>query len=173
FAIVRRLRDQGVAVMFVSHRLEEVYDLCDKITVFRDGAYVLTAPTSELSTEETIRAMVGRRLDTLFPKEDAEIGEVLLRVRGLTRAGVFRDISFDLRRGEILGLFSLVGAGRTEIARVLFGADPADSGTIELAGESVNITSPSAALRQGVAYVPEDRHALGLVLEHPIAANVT
>ena len=173
FAIVRRLRDQGVAVMFVSHRLEEVYDLCDKITVFRDGAYVLTAPTSELSTEETIRAMVGRRLDTLFPKEDAEIGEVLLRVRGLTRAGVFRDISFDLRRGEILGLFGLVGAGRTEIARVLFGADPADSGTIELAGEPVSITSPSAALRQGVAYVPEDRHALGLVLEHPIAANVT
>jgi rhamnose transport system ATP-binding protein len=173
FAIVRRLRDQGVAVLFVSHRLEEVYALCDSITVFRDGAYVLTAPTAELSTEETIRAMVGRRLETLFPKQDADIGDVLLRVQGLTRAGVFHDINFDLRRGEILGIFGLVGAGRTEIARVLFGADQADSGTVELAGNPVTITSPSAALRQGIAYVPEDRHALGLVLEHPIAANVT
>ena len=173
FAIVRRLRDQGVAILFVSHRLDEVYALCDTITVFRDGAHVVTAPTAELSTEETIRAMVGRRLEALFPKEDATIGEVLLRVRGLTQAGVFRDISFDLRRGEILGLFGLVGAGRTEVARVLFGADQADSGTIELEGRPLRVTSPTAALRLGIGYVPEDRHALGLVLEHPIAANVT
>ena len=173
FAIVRRLRDQGVAILFVSHRLDEVYALCDTITVFRDGAFVVTAPTAELSTEETIRAMVGRRLEALFPKEDAAIGKVLLRVRGLTLAGVFRDIGFELRRGEILGLFGLVGAGRTEVARVLFGADQADTGTIELDGQPLRITSPSAALRQGIAYVPEDRHALGLVLEHPIAANVT
>src|SRR5918998_4384629 len=129
FAIVRRLRDQGVAILFVSHRLDEVYALCDTITVFRDGAFVVTAPTAELSTEETIRAMVGRRLEALFPKEDAAIGEVLLRVHGLTLAGVFRDIGFELRRGEILGLFGLVGAGRTEVARVLFGADQADAGT--------------------------------------------
>jgi rhamnose transport system ATP-binding protein len=173
FAIVRRLRDQGVAILFVSHRLDEVYALCDTITVFRDGAHVVTAPTAELSTEETIRAMVGRRLEALFPKEDATIGDVLLRVQGLTQAGVFRDISFELRRGEILGLFGLVGAGRTEVARVLFGADQADSGTIELDGRPVRITSPSAALRLGIGYVPEDRHALGLVLEHPIAANVS
>ncbi|MDQ3694320.1 MAG: sugar ABC transporter ATP-binding protein [Chloroflexota bacterium] len=173
FAIVRRLRDQGVAILFVSHRLDEVYALCDKITVFRDGAYVLTAPASELSTEETIRAMVGRRLESLFPKEDAEIGDVLLRVRGLTRAGVFRDVGFDLRRGEILGMFGLVGAGRTEVARVLFGVDRADGGTIELDERPVDLSSPASALHHGIGYVPEDRHAQGLVLEHAIAANIT
>ena len=173
FMIVRRLKEQGVAILFVSHRLEEVYAICDTITVFRDGAYVLTAPASELTTEETIRAMVGRRLEALFPKEDATIGDTVLAVRHLTLAGQFRDISFALRRGEILGLFGLVGAGRTELARVLFGIDAPDSGAISLNGAPVTIGSPSAAMRHGIAYVPEDRHAQGLVLEHPIAANIT
>jgi len=173
FTIVRQLRDQGVAILFVSHRLEEIFALCDRITVFRDGAYVITAPITELTTEETIRHMVGRRLETLFPKEDAEIREVVLQVRGLTRSGVFRDISFDLRRGEILGLFGLVGAGRTEIARVLFGADQAEAGEIRIGGERVTINSPTTALHHGIGYVPEDRHGQGLVLEFPIAANVT
>ncbi|HYP59664.1 MAG TPA: sugar ABC transporter ATP-binding protein, partial [Thermomicrobiales bacterium] len=108
FAIVRRLREQGVAILFVSHRLDEVAALSDRVTIFRDGGYVITAPTSELSTDQIIRHMVGRRLDSLFPKEDAEIGEVVLSVRELGRLGAFRDISFDLKQGEIVGLFGLV-----------------------------------------------------------------
>ena len=173
FAIVRRLRERGVALLFVSHRLEEIFALCDRITVFRDGAHVVTAPTSELTPESTIRQMVGRRLEALFPKEPAEIGEVVLRVRGLTRTGVFRDIGFDLRRGEILGLFGLVGAGRTEVARVLFGADRVDAGEVWVDGAAVAIDSPTTALRHGIGYVPEDRHGQGLVLDFPIGANVT
>nr|MBA3416699.1 sugar ABC transporter ATP-binding protein [Chloroflexia bacterium] len=173
FAIVRRLRDSGVAILFVSHRMEEIFGLADRITVFRDGAYVLTAPTAELTIESTIRHMVGRRLETLFPKEPAEIGGVILAAAGLTRVGYFRDIAFDLRRGEILGFFGLIGAGRTEVARVLFGVDRADAGAVLLDGAPVAITSPAIALRRGIAYVPEDRHGQGLVLPFPIVANVT
>ncbi len=173
FAIVRQLRAQGVAILFVSHRLEEIFALSDRITVFRDGAHVITAPAAELTTEATIRHMVGRKLEALFPKEHAEIGQVVLEVRGLTRTGVFRDVGFRLRRGEILGFFGLVGAGRTEVARVLFGADRADTGEIRLDGHPVVIDSPLMALRHGIGYVPEDRHGQGLVLDFPISANVT
>ncbi|HEY8447548.1 MAG TPA: sugar ABC transporter ATP-binding protein [Thermomicrobiales bacterium] len=173
FAIVRRLRDHGVAILFVSHRLEEVFALADRITIFRDGARVITAPASDLTLEATIQHMVGRQLQTLFPKEPAEIGDVVLRVEQLTRAGVFHDVSFELRRGEILGLFGLIGAGRTEVARVLFGVDRADSGTIHLDGKQVSLTSPAVALQLGIGYVPEDRHRQGLLLPFPIASNVT
>src|SRR5579885_1937739 len=127
FAIVRQLRERGVAVLFVSHRLEENFSIGDRLTVFRDGAHIITAPVSEMSTEEIIRHMVGRELSNLFPKGEAEIGEVVLEVRHLTRPGVFSDVSFQLRRGEILGFAGLVGAGRTEVARVLFGIDRAES----------------------------------------------
>ena len=173
FAIVRRLRDDGAAILFVSHRLDEIFAISDRITIVRDGAHVLTASASELSTGETIRHMVGRRLEALFPKEDAEIGDAVLSVHGLSRAGHFRDVSFELRRGEILGLFGLVGAGRTEVARVIVGADRADAGEIRMDGRAVRIGSSSAALTHGIAYVPEDRHGQGLVLDFPIAANVT
>ena len=173
FAIVRALRGRGVALLFVSHRLEEVFALSDRITVFRDGAHVVTAPAAELTTEETIRHMVGRKLEALFPKEEAAIRDVVLEVRGLTRAGVFRDVSFRLRRGEILGLFGLVGAGRTEVARVVFGADRAEAAEIRIDGRRVVIDSPPTALRHGIGYVPEDRHGQGLILDFPIAANVT
>ncbi|MFL5758295.1 MAG: sugar ABC transporter ATP-binding protein [Thermomicrobiales bacterium] len=173
FTIVRQLRDQGVAILFVSHRLEEIFEISDRITIFRDGAHVITAPASELTTEETIRYMVGRRLEALFPKEEAEIGEVVLEIRHLTKTGDFRDVSFSLRRGEILGLFGLVGAGRTEIARAIFGTDRADTGEIEINGRPAEIDSPSSALEQGIGYVPEDRHGQGLVLDFPISANIT
>ncbi|MDP9370304.1 MAG: sugar ABC transporter ATP-binding protein, partial [Chloroflexota bacterium] len=173
FAIVRQLRAQGVAILFVSHRMEEIFALSDRITVFRDGTHVITAPAAELTTEATIRHMVGRKLEALFPKEEAEIGGVVLEVRGLTRTGVFRDVGFRLRRGEILGFYGLVGAGRTEVARVLFGADRADAGEIRLDGRAALIDSPLTALRCGIGYVPEDRHGQGLVLDFPISANVT
>ena len=172
FAIVRRTRDRGVAVLFVSHRLDEVFRLCDRATVFRDGRHVITAPIAELTTADLVRYMVGRAV-TLFPKGEAAIGDVLLEVRDLSRADVFQGVSFAVRAGEILGLAGLVGAGRTEIARVLFGIDTPSAGEIRLGGRPVRLASPSAALRAGIAYVPEDRHRDGLVMDFSIADNVT
>jgi rhamnose transport system ATP-binding protein len=172
FTIVRRTRDSGVAVLFVSHRLDEVFRLSDRATVFRDGRHVITAATRDLTTADLVRHMVGRAV-TLFPKGEAAIGEVLLEVRGLTRAGEFRDVSFTVRAGEILGLAGLVGAGRTEIARVLFGICQPSEGEVRLDGRPAHFATPSAALRAGIAYVPEDRHLDGLVLDFSIADNIT
>jgi rhamnose transport system ATP-binding protein len=172
FAIVRQTRDRGVAVLFVSHRLEEVFELCDRATVLRDGRHIVTAPTSQLTAPDLVRYMVGRSV-SLFPRSAAKIGDVLLDVHGLTRVGAFRDISFSVRSGEIVGLAGLVGAGRTEVARVLFGLDRADAGEVTLHGRRVRFRSPSAALRAGIAYVPEDRHLDGLVAGFSIAENVT
>ena len=148
FAIVRQTRARGVAVLFVSHRLDEVFDLCDLASVLRDGKHVVTRPTSELTTADLVRHMVGRAV-SLFPKVEAPLGDVLLEVEGLSRGEDFRDVSFAVRAGEILGLAGLVGAGRTEIARVLFGVDVADDGVIRLAGVPVSFASPSAALKAG------------------------
>jgi rhamnose transport system ATP-binding protein len=173
FAIVKQLRERGVAILFVSHRLEEVFQIADRLTVLRDGAHIITTPVSEMNTEEIIKHMVGRELSNLFPKGEAEIGEVVLEVRHLTRPGVFADVSFQLRQGEILGFAGLVGAGRTEVARVLFGIDQAESGEIWLKGKQVRIRSPQQAMDYGIAYVPEDRHQHGLVMNFSIASNVT
>src|SRR5258706_7322839 len=169
FAIVKQLRERGVAIFFVSHRLEEVFNIADRLTVFRDGTHIITAPVSEMNTEEIIKHMVGRELSNLFPKGDAEIGEVVLEVRQLTRPGVFADVSFQLRRGEILGLAGLGGGRRTEVARVLFGIDRAGSGAIWRKGKKVRIRSPQHAMDNGIAYVPEDRHQQGLVMSFSIA----
>jgi len=173
FAIVKQLRERGVAVLFVSHRLEEVFRIADRLTVFRDGKHIITAPVSGMNTEEIIKHMVGRELSNLFPKSEAVIEEVVLEVRHLTRPGVFADVGFQLRRGEILGFAGLVGAGRTEVARVLFGIDRAESGEIWLKGKKVHIRSPQHAMDNGIAYVPEDRHQYGLVMNFSIAANIT
>jgi rhamnose transport system ATP-binding protein len=173
FGIVRGLRDRGVSVLFISHRLEEVFELGDVVTVLRDGEHVITTPAAELDASTLIRHMVGRELGELFPKEAVEIGEPLLEVRGLARRGVFRDISFTLRRGEILGLAGLVGAGRTEVARALFGIDPVDAGEVLLDGKPVTIKSPPDAVAAGMAFVPEDRQHQGLVLEMAIEQNTT
>jgi rhamnose transport system ATP-binding protein len=161
-----------VAVLFVSHRLNEVFELCDRATVLRDGRHVVTAPTAELTTASLVRQMVGREV-TLFPKETATIGAPLLEVRGLSDAAGFRDVSFTVHAGEILGLAGLVGAGRTEIARVLFGIEPRTAGEVLLEGRPVSFSSPSEALDSGIAYVPEDRHQDGLVLDFSIAHNIT
>lgn len=173
FAITKQLREQGVAILFVSHRLEEIFELADQLTVMRDGTRVITMPASQLSSEEIIRYMVGRELTSLFPKGEAEIGEIVLEVRHLTRKGVFRDVSFQLRRGEIVGFAGLVGAGRTEVARVLFGIDRADAGEILIRDKPVHISSPKTAMRYGLAYVPEDRRQQGLIMDFTIAANMT
>ncbi|HEY7416073.1 MAG TPA: sugar ABC transporter ATP-binding protein [Ktedonobacteraceae bacterium] len=138
FAIVRQLRERGVAILFVSHRLEEIFELAERVTILRDGAHVATALTRELTTEEIIRQMVGRELKTLYPKSDVEPGDVVLDVNHLRRQGVFEDISFQVRQGEILGLAGLVGAGRTEVARAIFGIDRLDAGEIRVSGKGNN-----------------------------------
>jgi rhamnose transport system ATP-binding protein len=172
FAIVRGLRDRGTAVLFVSHRLGEVFDLCDTATVLRDGKHVVTTSTRELTTADLIRHMVGRTV-SLFPKAETELGEVRLEVEGLSRAGEFEDVSFSVRAGEIVGMAGLVGAGRTEVARVLFGIDQRDAGEVRVNGRPVRFASPSEAMDAGIAYLPEDRHQEGLVLDFSIAENVT
>jgi rhamnose transport system ATP-binding protein len=161
-----------VSVLFVSHRLDEVFDLCDRATVFRDGRHVITTSTGELTTADLVRHMVGRTV-SLFPKIETPMGDVLLEVEGLTRLGVFREIGFSVRAGEIVGFAGLVGAGRTEVARVLFGIDRRDEGEIRLGGHAVTFASPSEAMDAGIAYLPEDRHQEGLVLDFSIAQNVT
>jgi rhamnose transport system ATP-binding protein len=173
FAIVRRLRSQGTAILFISHRLEELFEIADRVTVLRDGSYVDTRPMAGVTQAELIQMMVGRAVKELFPKTTTEPGEVVLRVRDLERRGVFSGVSFELRRGEILGLAGLVGAGRTEVSQALFGIAPADGGTVEIDGRPVRITNPRQAMHLGLALVPEDRQHHGLVLPMDVADNVT
>jgi rhamnose transport system ATP-binding protein len=173
FRIARKLREAGTAVIFISHRLDEIFELADRVTVLRDGHYVGTHDVSEVTHDELIRMMVGRTLDTLFPKVEVEQGEVLLRVEGLTKKGLFEDVSFELKRGEILGLAGLVGARRTDVARAIFGVQPADRGSIWVDGRRAKIRNPKDALALGVAYVPEDRQRHGLLLPMNITQNVT
>jgi rhamnose transport system ATP-binding protein len=174
FRITRRLREAGTAIIFISHRLEEAFELADRITVLRDGHYVGTRSVKEATTtDEVIHMMVGRTLDTLFPKEEVAPGEVMLRVDGLTKERLFENVSFELHQGEILGLAGLVGARRTNVAHAVFGISPADSGTIWVDGRQVRIGKPQDALALGIVYVPEDRQHQGLVLPMDITQNVT
>ena len=173
FATVGRLRERGVAVIYISHRLEEVGAIADVVTVLRDGRHIATRPAAELPDGEIIRLMVGRSLDDLFPKEEAEIGDVVLKAEGLMRRGVFSNISFELRRGEIVGLAGFVGSGRTEIARSIFGIDPLDAGSLSIEGRPFKPRSPRAALARGLAYLPEDRLHQGLVQLMSVAQNVS
>jgi rhamnose transport system ATP-binding protein len=173
FAIVRQLRDAGTAVVFISHRLEELFAVADRVTILRDGAYVGTREMAGIGTDEMIRLMVGRSLGELFPKQHVEPGAVVLEAEGLGVEGAFSGVSFQLRRGEIVGMSGLIGAGRTNVARAIFGTDPATAGTIKLDGKPVTIKTPDEAMALGIGYVPEDRKEHGLVLEMSIADNVT
>ena len=173
FRLVRRLRDEGTAIIFISHRLEELFELADRVTVLRDGAYVDTRSMQDVTRDDLIRMMVGRTITNLFPKQDVPAGELALKVEGLTREGVFWDVSFELRKGEILGLAGLVGAGRTNVARAIFGVEPATSGRIQIDGREVHITSPRQAIQLGLAYVPEDRQLHGLIPAMPITTNIS
>jgi rhamnose transport system ATP-binding protein len=173
FRIVRRLRETGTAIVFISHRLEELFELADRVTVLRDGAYVGTKVISEVTTDSLIQMMVGRTLADMFPKQIVEAGQVVLQVEGLTKPGFFQNISFELRQGEILGMAGLVGAGRTDVARAIFGIEPAASGSLKIDGKVMHITSPEQAMRLGLAYVPEDRQHHGLILPMSISQNIT
>jgi rhamnose transport system ATP-binding protein len=171
FSVVRALREQGAAVLFVSHRLDEVFTLCQRVTVMRDGRHVFTGPLDGLTRDDLVRRMVGRELSAMFPKQAATLGEVALSVRRLTREGVFADVSFEVRHGEIVGLAGLVGAGRSEVARAIFGIDRRDAGEVLVEGRRLPPASPTAAMTAGMGYVPEDRRAQGLVMDLSIARN--
>ena len=173
FSQVRHLKEAGVAVLFITHRLDELFATCDRISVFRDGEHISTRPRSDVTEESLVREMVGRDPSEFFARSEHPEGEVMLRVDSLDLAGKFADVSFEVRRGEVLGLAGLVGAGRTDVALSLFGIDPADGGSIELEGETINITSPHAALAHGIAYLSEDRRGLGLSLNQSVSANIT
>jgi len=173
FALIRRLKYEGVSIIYISHRLEEVFQIADRVTVLRDGRLVESKNVSDTDREDVIRMMVGRELKEIIPKVQAEQGAPALAVRNLNRAGVLRDISFEVKRGEVLGLAGLVGAGRTEVARAIFGADPIDGGQIFLDGRPVTIRSPRDAIKLGIGLVTEDRKALGLVLGMAVRENVS
>jgi rhamnose transport system ATP-binding protein len=173
FSVVRTLRDEGAAVLFISHRLDEVFALCDTVTVMRDGAVVHDARIADMTPDEMVRRMVGRELGALFPKQDAEVGDTVLTVSRLPREGVFFDVSFDVRAGEIVALAGLVGAGRSEVARAIFGVDRADAGHVEVGGRRLPPGRPLAAMRAGIGFVPEDRRQQGLVMDLSIARNAT
>jgi rhamnose transport system ATP-binding protein len=173
FSVVETLRDRGAAVLFISHRLGEVFAICSTVTVLRDGEVTHDGPASELDADELVRKMVGRDVAQLYPKVEAQIGEPVLKVSRLTREGVFVDVSFEVRRGEIVALAGLVGAGRSEVARAVFGVDRRDAGTVEVGGVELPSGSPSAAMRAGVGFVPEDRRQQGLVMSLSTERNLT
>lgn len=173
FHLAKALRDQGVSILFISHRLEEVFEIADQITVLRDGQLISTKPISEVTPEGAIRDMVGREMEDFFAKTESQRGDLLLSVRSLNKENVFSDINFDVYNGEILGFAGLVGSRRTDVGLALFGIEPADSGEIAMNGQSVKIRSPNQALDLGIAYVTEDRRQLGLTLPMTITSNIT
>jgi ABC-type sugar transport system ATPase subunit len=173
FGIIEDLTAEGVGVVYISHRMEEIFEISDRITVLRDGHHIKTAPASELDAEELVRLMVGRPLHELFTRSQSSPGETVLEVRGLTRDGEFEDVDLTLRRGEILGLAGLVGAGRTELAQSIFGIRHPDSGEIFVEGEEARIHSPQTAMERGIFYVPEERRSQGLILPFSIKNNIT
>ncbi len=173
YKIIRQLREEGKAIVFISHKFEEIFEICDSFTVFRDGQYIGEGSVAESSVDEIVKMMVGRSLNQMFPKKEAVIGETVLEVDGLSQPGQFSDVSFSLRKGEILGFFGLVGAGRSEVMRTVFGIDKKSAGQISLGGRVLEINSPLTAMRNGIAYVPEDRQQQGAILEMSLAHNIT
>ena len=174
FAVIRQLRAEGVGVIYISHRLEELPLIADRVTVLRDGHTIGTREMSEVNREQLIQLMVGRELSAVFPKKKVEVGEVVLELRQLAcSASGVHDVNLSVREGEIVGLAGLVGGGRTELARTIFGLTPADHGEVLLRGKQVNIRNAAHAIESGIAYVPEDRRRHGVILDLAISANIT
>lgn len=173
YRITESLRDEGKSIIFISHRLEDMYRLSSRVTVFRDSNYIGTYDTKTITEQELIKAMVGREIKELFPKPDITPGEEVLRVEGLSRTGYFKDVSLDVRRGEIVALTGLVGAGRTEVMQTLFGIERYDAGQIYLEGKPVTIHKPQDAMRLGIGLLTEDRQQQGLILDWGIGRNIT
>jgi rhamnose transport system ATP-binding protein len=172
FDVVRTLRTGGAAVLFISHRLEEVFEICQRVTVMRDGRHVMTSALAGLTADDLVRAMVGRQMAERAPGERAGPGELVLRIERLTREGVFADVSLDVRAGEIVALAGLVGSGRSEVARAVFGIDRYDAGRVLLRGRELRRASPATAMAAGIGFVPEDRRQQGLVMDMSVQQNV-
>ncbi len=172
FKMIAALKARGVAIIYITHKMDEVFKIADEITVFRDGRHIATVPAAETSRDKLIAMMVGRELTNIFPKEDASIGEVVLSVRNLTRKGLVHDVSFDLRRGEILGLAGLMGAGRTEVIEGIFGIRKIDAGEVAIKGKPVRIKSPGDAIKHGMALLTEDRKRTGIMGVLPVRDNM-
>ena len=162
FELIEELKSDGIAIFYISHRLEEVVRIADRVTVMRDGQVVETLEKGDFDEPRLVSLMVGREIDNLYPKAECEIGDVVLRVEGISRPGILHDCSFDVRAGEIVGFAGLIGAGRTELARAVFAADPIAEGRIELDGEELKLSSPSEAIAAGIGYLTEDRKGDGL-----------
>jgi len=169
--VIRELQASGIGVIYISHRLDEIFNIADRVTILRDGGHVMTSPIGGLTRDQLIEAMVGRKLENEFPARNVPRGEQRLVVRGLTRRGVVRDVSLTVQRGEVLGLTGLVGAGRTETARLIFGADHRDAGLIELDGKTLRIRNPRDAIRAGICLLTEDRKSQGLLLRQSARHN--
>jgi inositol transport system ATP-binding protein len=173
FRQIADLKANGVAIIYITHKMDEIFQIADDITVMRDGQFVAAAPASDYDEHTLISQMVGRTISNIFPKEEVPIGDVVLTVDGLSRNGAFRNVSFSVKAGEIVGLSGLIGAGRTEVARVIFGLDASDAGTIRLNGEALKLSSPKDAIANGIAMVSEDRKAEGLVLCRSVGENIS
>lgn len=173
FKTIAKMKESGISIIYISHRLEELWQIADRVTVLRDGQYIATSPIGAVDRDQLIKQMVGRDLTEQFPRRHVEIGEEVLRVERLSRAGVLKDISFSLRRGEVVGFAGLVGSGRTELMRCLFGADRFDAGRVFLNGQEVQIRTPRDAIKNGIAFITEDRQRQGLMLIRPVKENMT
>jgi ribose transport system ATP-binding protein len=173
FTLLENLKKQGVSIIYISHRLDEVFRISDSITVLKDGATMGTMKTEETNKDEVISKMIGRKLTAMFPPRKAKIGDVVLKVSNLNRGRLVKNVSFEVRAGEIVGLGGLVGAGRTETARTIFGADPLDSGEVYLLNRRVNVKDPVHAVKLGLGMLPEDRKEQGVLLEMPVRINIT
>jgi ABC-type sugar transport system ATPase subunit len=172
FVVVRELKAKGLGIVFISHKLSELFEISDRITVFRDGHHVATSTIDDVTTEDIIKMMVGRHLGELFPPKTTRVSDVAFSCRGVSQFGTVRDLTFDVRRGEIVGIAGLVGSGRTEAMRALINADVRSSGTFTLDGNAIEITDPSDALAKGIVYLSEDRKGSGLFLGYDVAANI-
>ncbi|MEO9337744.1 sugar ABC transporter ATP-binding protein [Mesorhizobium sp. SB112] len=172
FTIIRSLREQGIGIVYITHKMNELFEIADEVSVFRDGRYIGTHASSDVTRDQIIHMMVGREITQMFPKEDVPIGDVVLSVKNLSLDRVFHDISFDVRAGEILGIAGLVGSGRSNVAEAIFGVTPASSGTIEIRGKPINIDTPNKAIRHGMAFLTEDRKETGCLLILDVLENM-
>ncbi len=173
YKIIKKLKSEGKAIIFISHKFEEVFEIADYFTVLRDGKYIGEGRMADITVDKIVQMVIGRSLEQMYPKLEAEHGDIILKVENLTRIGLFKNVSFELHKGEILGFFGLVGAGRSEVMQTIFGIDSKTSGDVFINGEKVNIANPSDAMNHSLAYLPEDRQIQGTILAMNIRENIT
>jgi len=173
YKIIKKLKSEGKAIIFISHKFEEVFEIANYFTVLRDGKYIGEGKIADITIDKIVQMVIGRSLEQMYPKLEVEQGDIILKVENLTKIGIFKNVSFELHKGEILGFFGLVGAGRSEVMRTIFGIDSKTSGEVFINGEKINITNPSDAMNYGLAYLPEDRQIQGAILAMNIRENIT